>query len=1312
MLSGLKPPEHLDLSQLDINFLRNWLEAFEDYYDLSTSKPDDAHKCKSLLSIAGLQVRSLVKGFEPQPSTYNEMKDMIMHHVQPFKSISIERHKFLTCFQLSNETINEYVSRLKNLVTTCSFNDDTIDTIPNQLIRDQLIIGIRNKKITEALLQQGDISLIEVIKKANAIEQTEKNISALKETDHTTFQIDMVSPINASEQTRRRVICDYCKKSGHNVDKCFKLVVCEHCKKYGHNVDECFKRATCSTCGRTGHTAKFCKSRNSKGVLSVHCDKNENKLRFLECVVLGKNIKFLVDTGASISIISTTIANKFGWTCLLDDKPFRATVADGHHLELSRSFQTALTFFDTTISARLFVGEISVDAILGVDLLDRLKFSMSICGHSIFSVLPDFQTEFSDLFDRSLGDSCLTGVEIHEIIPTPNEKPMRTAVRPVNRSDNQFIKEKLNELSAAGVIEVSHSPWRSCPVVVAKADGGKRLTINYKPVNSQTIFDAYPVPNIEQLILKLNDAKIFSKIDFSQFYHQIPLSESDRPKTAFHADGQLWQYTRLPFGLKNGVAACSRIMNTIFGDIPNCLLYLDDLLIYGPTADAHDETLKEVLNLVRKHGLGLNSKKCSFRLTSVEFLGFFVENGTIKPCKSRTETLENFPLPGDLKSLERFLGFVTYFSKYVKHFSDVCKPLLDIKNSLLSNRKQNPVIDFWPPAALESFETIKKEISNSVLVLPGSDDELVLRTDASDKAIAAILQTSTGEPVSFFSRVLSSSEKNYDIVEKEALAVYWGITRSRMILLNRKFTVITDHKPIQFLFNSIKVSPKILRWRLALQEYNFDVLYCPGKQNVVADCFSRINSIDFAPPTVELSSVERSQELDSECQSVIAAIVSNQFKQKPTDVSYALWSQRKSLKVKQGVLYNHKEQIFVPKLMRLKILTLCHGLHRGITSTLSSLRETCFWPGHRKAVEEFVKNCRICSFTKPAFLSPPDEPLVTKAPMEIIALDYIGPLPISQGYKYILTAIDLFSRYAFAFPVRDLSSDTLILTCKELFCITGFPDSILTDRGTQFLSEAFLDFMKKYCIHKISTNAYSPKSNGCSERFNGTLQCNIKAYLNQVGLSRYHWQKAIPSALLNYRTSVHTSINCRPVDLFFGFSVKGLEVSKKETDRSQKLRDQAIANMHRNSFLQNTDSRFCRLNAGQEVLVKFPSSPKFALKGRLGKVERMINQTTVRVIFPDNTFVQTALHRISLVPTDAGLLSHDPGAYYDTSTSEFQPPINLSQNTQPDNPQPQGQEQASGDPIDFGDTMQLPRRSQRPHRPPFRLGIDDQPTLT
>ena len=1288
-MSGLRPPASIDLSTVDYAFVLTWFDAFEDYYSLYTETPKDEQKRKLFLTIAGLGVRGLVRGFVPEPKTYEEIKKAILEHIKPVKSVCTERHKFLSCHQLPHESINDFVARLTNLAVSCELDNTTIDTVSNQLVRDQLVIGASNKKISETLLEVGECSLVEAVKRANAIEQATKDMSSLRAQKETAFTVDAsheasvgraAPELRAGDRRRTRPFCTYCKKQGHMIDRCFK-------------------RAICGSCGRIGHTTDFCKTKNVATCKSV--SRTATGLRYVRGQLLGKDLDFLLDTGASLSMLSKRLVREFGWEHLIEKDSCNATLADGRKLELSEYIDAAVLLCGSLIVSRFFIADIPMHGILGVDVLDKLQVTINIGTEQVFSLASDISSDFKDIFDKDLKDSELRGVQCREAIPIRNEKPIRSAIRRFTAEENVFLREKVSELHAAGVIEVSQSPWRSCPVIVDKHDGTKRLTINYKPVNAQTTFDAFPVPDIDSLVCQLNGAKFFSKVDFSQFYHQLPLQESDRPKTAFFADGQLWQYTRLPFGLRNAVAVCSRVMHAIFERVPNVLIYIDDLLIFAPDKETHDQTLRKVLTLIRDHGLGLNKKKCSFHLSSVDFLGFHVEDGTVKPAADRLESLINFPLPGDLKSLRRFIGMAAYFSKYIQHFSDSLKPLLDLKNSLSVNACANPIIDYWPPDSLASFSEIKSELSDAVLVVPSSDEELIIRTDASDSCIAAVLQTSSGQPVSFLSRVLTDAEKRYDIVEKEALAVYWGIRRSRMFLLGRKFKVLSDHKPIQYLFNSDKVSPKLLRWRLALQEFDFQVTYCPGKDNTVADCFSRIYFVDFAPPTFDISYVVKAQRFDEECKLVVEAL-GKKFRVKPDGVSTALWSQRKSFVIKDNVLYNSDGLIYVPPKARVKVLTLCHALHRGIAATIAGVRATCFWPRLRGDVEHFVKNCRVCCFSKPNFLPPSNEPLVTKAPMEILAFDYIGPLPESSGQRYILTAIDLFSRYAFAVAVKDLSADTLIEKCKEIFSVAGFPDCVLSDRGTQFLSQNFLDFLKHLGIRKLTTQAYSPWSNGCSERFNGTLQRNMNSYLEQANLPRFSWTRALPSALLSYRTTVHRATNCRPVDLFFGFNVKGLSVHGDSShSHSRSSLPRALPHFpHVPARASKASLCSAPLKPGQSVLVKFPFSRKFAKKGRLGRVAWQKGQHSVRVDFADGTYCDAAACRVCPLPectegfspcSDAGSGGRDDdlgrwGSF--PSLPPQLPQVPLSENSSPS-------------------PLVLPRRSSRIRRRPHRLGIDD-----
>ena len=565
-----------------------------------------------------------------------------------------------------------------------------------------------------------------------------------------------------------------------------------------------------------------------------------------------------------------------------------------------------------------------------MDIVNETGLKIGPENGLIFSITSPIVRQFDCLFNRSLKN--IAPIDIIRLEESAVAK--QSNVQTISKKHILFVERKIKELLDAGVIEESCSPRRHSQVIVPKKNGDYRLAINYKPVNNVTIFDSYPLPKIDDLISRLGAAKIFSSLDFSQFYHQIPLSMSDREKTAFCALGRLYQFNRVPFGLKNAVALCCRIMNQVLDNIPNVLVYLNDVLVFGESVESHNETLKLVLQRMYDYGLSLNLDKCKFKIDKVHFLGYKVFNGSVRPDPDRLRQILSFPLPNSAKSLQRFLGMSNYYSKYIDNFSSISKWLY----AKLSN------FDEYSKKETDSYNNIKDLISRAVLFIPSDSDEIVLRTDASNESIAAVLETSLGKPIYFCSRVLQDHEKRLDIVEWEALSIYWGINRLRSFLLGRKFLVISDHKPLEFIFNNNKHSPKILRWKLSLQEFDFKVKHCKGTDNVVADCLSRVFLIENKQSLlVSEDEVKDVQFFDSETKSMIKCL-NNNYKSKPSDISLSLWKVRNQLTVVDNVLFTQFNKIFVPFSLRKKILAVAHGNHNGEKLTVSRLRPNFF--GH------------------------------------------------------------------------------------------------------------------------------------------------------------------------------------------------------------------------------------------------------------------------------------------------------------------------------------------------------------------------------
>jgi transposase InsO family protein len=824
------------------------------------------------------------------------------------------------------------------------------------------------------------------------------------------------------------------------------------------------------------------------------------------------------------------------------------------------------------------------------------------------------------LFDKPLKEACLKKVTPEEII-TVNAytKPKQSPLRRFSPADIKVLEEQIPTLERNGVIEKSSSPWRHTPVLVPKRDGGTRIAINYKPINEVTEFDAYPIPRIDDLLSQLAGAQMFSLLDFSQFYHQIPLIDSDKPKTAFYALGELWQFKRCPFGLKNAVTRCMRVMKQVFQNLDGVLIYLDDVLVYGKSQEEHDKRLERVLKRIEEHGLSLNSSKCKFGLEKVSYLGHLIDKETIQPDPERTRPITECPRPQNLKQLERFLGMANYFRNYINNYAMITLPLYQMKRTEDMN---------WTEDRIQSFNNVKNKIKDAVLIIPESSEELTLRTDASNTCIAAYLEDSFGRPVAFASRILSTTEQRYDIVEKEALAIFWSIVmKFRWFLLGRKFSVITDHKPLVYLLSTTKVSPKILRWRLQLQEFNFSIEHCSGSRNIVADTLSRVcyaeEDMDEEDIATQNDSIfisedvlKRKQMEDIECCALWRAICANE--KRPATVSHSLWSIRNCIRKKDGVLYYEdegRERWLIPHTLRLKMLQLAHDNHKGVEGTLARLRRHAYWPNSREDVTQFIKECRICSLVKPEFKPATLTPFSTKAPMEILATDYVGPLPVTAGgFRYMLVFIDMFSRYAEVFPCRDMSVATLIEKSKEVFSRYGFPDALLSDQGTQFESREYRAYLAKFGIKKLRTSTYHPQGNGLCERFNQTLQRQMLSLQLENNRPKTEWARLLPTVLLSYRNTPHTSTGYTPSELFFGFAVKTFaNRGRVGEERYKKASHRMDTNAQRRKNIFDKRAQDREFQKGDQVLIKSPQVGKLEMKGRIGTVAQQINKSLVEV---------------------------------------------------------------------------------------------------
>lgn len=450
--------------------------------------------------------------------------------------------------------------------------------------------------------------------------------------------------------------------------------------------------------------------------------------------------------------------------------------------------------------------------------------------------------EFSDIFYHEGMPLTFTNKIKHSIKLT-DEQPVYTKSYRYPQIYKKEVESQINKMLAQKIIRPSDSPW-SAPiwVVPKKPDASGiakfRVVVDFRNLNAKTIDQRWPLPNITDLLDKLGKCQYFTTLDLASGFHQIQMEEKDIEKTAFSTENGHYEFLRMPFGLKNAPATFQKVMDGILRGIQNekCLVYLDDIIIFSTSLQEHLERLREVFKRLRESNFKIQLDKSEFLRREVAYLGHMVTPDGVRPNPDKILAIKNYPIPTTTKQIKGFLGLLGYYRRFIKNFAKITKPLTKCLKKGAKIEHNNEFI--------ECFETCKKLLSNQpILQYPDFDKPFNLTCDASNVALGAVLsQGPIGQdlPIAYASRTLNDSERNYSTIEKECLCLVWATKYFRPYLYGRKFKIITDHKPLQWLFNLKDPSSKLLRWRMKLEEYDYQIIYKKGKLNTNADALSRI----------------------------------------------------------------------------------------------------------------------------------------------------------------------------------------------------------------------------------------------------------------------------------------------------------------------------------------------------------------------------------------------------------------------------------------------------------------------------------------
>ncbi|XP_026116332.1 uncharacterized protein LOC113094960 [Carassius auratus] len=464
--------------------------------------------------------------------------------------------------------------------------------------------------------------------------------------------------------------------------------------------------------------------------------------------------------------------------------------------------------------------------------------------------------QFKDVFNTLPGQ---TRIIQHEIRTPPGEIIRQRPYR-IPEARRQAIEEEVARMHQLGIIEPSRSPWSSPIVMVPKKDGTLRFCNDFRRLNEISSFDGYPMPRVDELLVRLGGARYISTLDLTKGYWQVPLTPDSKEKTAFSTPGGHWHYRVLPFGLHGAPATFQRMMDIILRPHQSyAAAYLDDVVIHSVSWEEHLDRLRRVLTELRRAGLTANPKKCHLGLAEAQYLGYQIGRGLIRPQSRKIEAVQQAARPTNKTQVRAFLGLAGYYRCFIPNFSSIASPLTDL------TKKGQPEKLKWTAAAEAAFQTLKEALSSSpVLHAPDFSCPFILQTDASDTGLGAVLSQEKGgeeHPVVYISRKLTPAETRYAAVEKEALAIKWAILELRYYLLGRTFTLITDHAPLQWMARAKDTNARITRWFLALQDFHFRVQHRAGAAHGNADGLSRMwslwsglsNNTSLPPPRSPLS---------------------------------------------------------------------------------------------------------------------------------------------------------------------------------------------------------------------------------------------------------------------------------------------------------------------------------------------------------------------------------------------------------------------------------------------------------------------------
>jgi len=1208
--SGYRPPKPLELGSDKLPAWRIFKRRWANYTLLSgLSKKDRDYQVAAIENCLGDDAMTLYEGFtfdtDDDSRTVAQIIAAFDSYTKGEINITYERYNFNKCDQAEGESFDDFYAKLRVLVKTCDF-----DTMLDSLLRDRIVLGIRDSDTRQDLLKERQLTLTDCVSMCRAAESARAHTSALG----TTTAVHAVR--REKRMTAPSAECRFCGRQ-HEFKK-------ESCPAFGKS---------CSKCGRQNHFAVKCRGRQmqqeepqrhntpfrrqrpkNQPVQHINDDSTDDRPtdlpsddddwvysvsrtapRDAKCSLLvgRRPVTFQIDTGSSVNLLPVEHASNVrpypGLLTTWDKSVVRPMGKCDMRVINPRNKQTSIiefVVFDDPQCQPLLGFETSQS--LGLVSINVNNFDQV---HSIAS-----SDQYKSLFDGALGR--LPG-EPHHLRVTADAVPSVMANRRVPIAVREPLRAELDRLVTDGVLVPVEepTPWVSQLVVTTKRSGAIRVCVDPHNLNKVLQRERFSLPVLEDVLHELRDAAMFSKADLASGYWHVELDTESSLLTTFQTCYGRYRWLRLPFGTTVSSEVFQRRLLEALSGLAGVVCIADDIIIHGTDKQDHDKHLTAFLDRCMTAGIKLNRQKLEVGVDEVVFMGHRITKDGLQVDPEKVEAITNMTAPTNITELRRFIGMTNYLARFLPGLTDILQPL--------HNLLQHNVAFQWSSAQQEAFDKVKLSLTTApVLQYYNPDRPLFLENDSSEYGIGSVI-SQDGKPVAYASRSLSDAERRYAQIEKEMLSVVFGLKKFHHYTYGRDVVVTTDHKPLV----AIKAKPlskaprRLQQMLLTAQEYTYTLEFKPGKDIPVADALSRaptgsppkgqpVNNVSLTGLDEDrLDRIRGATTQDSTLQGLARTILAG-WPNERRDVEPDLlpyFPFRDELTIHDGVVFRG-ERIVVPSSLRADMKQKLHHGHLGINSCLRRARELIYWPQMSSEIRQYIETCGTCATfgTK----QPAETPITTETttlPWTKVGVDLFN----WSGKEYLVTT-DYYSGYFEIDYLTDTSSNTVIGKLKNQFSRHGIPQVVVSDNGPQFSAEVFRKFASQWQFRHHTSSPYHSQGNGAAEAAVKTAK-RLFRKCHAAGEDPY-------MGLLNLRNTPDANHQLSPVQRLCGRRTRTLLPT---TENNLKPPSLHIKHVPKERIDPGTSRDLRRLNVGDTVRIQ-------PAQGREWKEATVTNQTHQR----------------------------------------------------------------------------------------------------